>query len=355
MSMLIHQFLAAATGPSKLRSDLRRRTQSVRGFFNALDGVTTVGEEVPPSILGGDIHALMSHRLQQQLLNLAQPDREQEIVRTRRSQLLEAGFNLDPNSKPFSSPAMDTGSSYSPPTSPSRLRREVPQFSAATPSKTAAAAEEFNLMPPAVGKAHLAPPQSTSAPLPIDAVLLKTLQQSITVPQLAQGLNQEVSKRQSVSSERTGMSPRTRSLGQSAESLLIKKLQTYWQLSQQEATLKQSAVDAANEGIDTLTKMPPFLSSTPNLTSSQAWPEITGQRASQILGSLVTGQPLSGTAKTVKQTIRTDLPDKVEIRNIFNVEVKSQTEHGDRSIPDLSEKIADILREQAVQHGIDIT
>jgi len=52
------------------------------------------------------------------------------------------------------------------------------------------------------------------------------------------------------------------------------------------------------------------------------------------------------------QTVRSSASEKVEIQNTFHIEVKSE---GDRTTTELSERIADILREQALQHGIDIT
>ena len=59
--------------------------------------------------------------------------------------------------------------------------------------------------------------------------------------------------------------------------------------------------------------------------------------------------------KQVQQTVHSDLPEKVEIQNVFNINMKAQDNGIGNSTMELSEKIADILREQAIQHGIDIT
>jgi hypothetical protein len=90
-------------------------------------------------------------------------------------------------------------------------------------------------------------------------------------------------------------------------------------------------------------------------SSSVSWPEVVGQRADQTLNSLIAGSDLSGGTKTVHQMVRSPSPERVDIQNVFHVEVKSQTQGEDGTVVDLAEKLAIILHEQALQHGIDVT
>ena len=50
---------------------------------------------------------------------------------------------------------------------------------------------------------------------------------------------------------------------------------------------------------------------------------------------------------------------RLEINNTFNIQVGSAAEGdvgtGDASLEDLSDRVAEILRQQAIRHGIDVT
>jgi hypothetical protein len=79
------------------------------------------------------------------------------------------------------------------------------------------------------------------------------------------------------------------------------------------------------------------------------------RQLSQRMTSMITGQGNPGLSKQTQQKVYSGLPDRVEIQNIFHVDVKSIDGSGAGSLGDLSDKIAQILREEALQHGIDIT
>ena len=80
----------------------------------------------------------------------------------------------------------------------------------------------------------------------------------------------------------------------------------------------------------------------------------TGAQLARTLRPVTDGEGGPIAAKRVQQTVQTSTPDRIEVQNVFNVEVHTQGMAADETLSTLSEKIADILREQAIQHGIDL-
>jgi hypothetical protein len=70
------------------------------------------------------------------------------------------------------------------------------------------------------------------------------------------------------------------------------------------------------------------------------------------LNRFVSGEAASSAATPLEQSEKGEGP--VEVQNIFHIQVHPQAD-GIASLQGLSDQVTEILREQAVQHGIDIT
>lgn len=135
--------------------------------------------------------------------------------------------------------------------------------------------------------------------------------------------------------------------------VLVEKLREYWRLSRPEnSPEKISAYPGSpiTDGGNADASFPALPRYTP---APGSWPEMTGQQAAKNIDSFISGRGTPGSVRSVRQVIQSDLPEKVEIQNVFNIQVKN--EESRENSRDLSEKIADILHEQALQHGIDVT
>ena len=80
MSVSIDRFLAAGTGPARLRTTLRAQTTPLRTLLGVLATVDTLQTPVPPTLLGGNLLAVLSDRLQHALQE-PEPSRPQPPVR----------------------------------------------------------------------------------------------------------------------------------------------------------------------------------------------------------------------------------------------------------------------------------
>jgi hypothetical protein len=137
-----------------------------------------------------------------------------------------------------------------------------------------------------------------------------------------------------------------------AGSALVAKLREYWRLDE-----RAPSQDSASPPPAAATPEEFKEAQTPHAAANAGsprgrWPEATGQQLARKLAATAAAPP--GSFKRVQQTVH-DSPDKVEIQNIFNVEVHADGPAGAGLAGDFSEAIADILREQAIQHGIDLT
>ena len=149
-----------------------------------------------------------------------------------------------------------------------------------------------------------------------------------------------------------GEAPKPQRAGRATDSALVLRLREYWQSgerAQPPDRVSQTPAASATEGAQGARTLPGV---TGAAAPPRRWPEVTGQQLARKLNAAA-GAPNS--FKRVQQTLHTDSPERVEIQNIFNVEVRADGARGAGFPADLSESIADILREQAIQHGIDLT
>ena len=161
-------------------------------------------------------------------------------------------------------------------------------------------------------------------------------------------------------------------------SLFVSELQEYWELSlsKEAITHNPDQANSAKSSEPTAALHRQYAEN--GLAARKRWPEIVGAEVArktraaasdhrhdrshaqvrETMQTDATWSPLrnAGTAShaQVRQTMQADSADRVEIQNVFNIQVKT-SDNGGASIEDLAEKITDVLYEQAVQHGIDVT
>ncbi|HWP47397.1 MAG TPA: hypothetical protein VNM22_09575 [Candidatus Limnocylindrales bacterium] len=325
----ITRFLVKATGPSRLRSELCLKTKPLGTFLKAMDAICVLQTQVPRDVLEGGVLTLMSGRLRQLL---QYPEQSEKVMET--ATLDRWRFASQDNS------SVD-------------LERE---------------------------KLSLSPVLAKKSSDPLD--LWKAPFQSRKSVFPASRLN----PKQTWKEQRDVVFRRRNRQGQPVTSLLVKKLGEYRQLNQgvriPEGDLNQSTrveKDQGGNGIlsPTLWRNALESASRPeilkpseeggrrNQTSfstlsgrtlaSRSWPEMTGQQIAQRLHAFVSGQGGSDSSQRIQKITPINSSEKVEIQNIFNIDVEASEGKEMGSLRDLSEKIVHILREQALQHGIDIT
>jgi hypothetical protein len=138
--------------------------------------------------------------------------------------------------------------------------------------------------------------------------------------------------------------------GSIASPLLLARLDEYWHLLLAEAKQKNTpdALPAtARHAVHESPAAPIGL-----VPSFRRWPEATGQWLTERIAETSDQEQAATSRAGLSQIV--DKTRNVEISNIFNIDVKMQND-GHMPSDNLSEKIAAILREQAMQHGIDIT
>ncbi len=351
--MSISQFLTTATGPSKFYSDLKLRTKSVRTLLNTFETVSTVSSEVPVSVLGKELYALMSDRLQQQLLSLEESDEIVETVPDNRVRLTtDSDINFGSPSKDLASLPWEKESKRQFTSQEPDLQRRKQVFPLPSPhqvvKESTSPTVQHNSI---VRKSEAVPPIQFPNKIMVEPDLWAGLGegkviQSEKKTEIAIGTDDRSSF-----ADPGNHLPKVNNRKSGIESLLVKKLDDYWQLSQQERAEQPRSSNLINEDKEHPSKASPSLSSPLQSLSPPSWSDMIGQEVAQKVRSIASGQSASSSA----QTMPTNLPEKVEIQNVFNIEVNPPLDREAGSMTKLSEKIADILHEQAVQQGIDIT
>lgn len=327
MTTEIDRFLATATGPARLRSDLRRTTKAVRTFPRALDALEGVRTEIPESLLGGELLGLLGASLQQLLWDWVQPVARRGAVR---------GSGPEFSGKP------GTGGDG----------RRV-EF----PALPEAAAEQGRRM--GAGASGL-PRADVSFPTPDRGDVARSTDLASPLRPARPGARSASGSEDSAHPAHALPGTQAEAAGEqgwrrgSVPSMLARKLDEYWRADRRAAPSGRETWPSP--GRDEPAKRPAVLQPTPwfNRPAPPPWPERVARHASGKVAHLLTQSGSNGPAQRVQQTLKADLPEKVEIQNVFNLEVGTGG-FGQGSTSDLAEAIADILHEQALQHGIDVT
>lgn len=321
MSATVASFLRKGTGPQVLRSALRRETRAVGVLLQALGTLKSLRAEVPGEVLGADLLGVLSKRMRALLRDEEQSPATADVIPVRGSGGASRSDTVRQSKFLF-------------PVKAEPERGRARQFAAVTSrprghgSIPAPPASHDVVSPPTPFTPRREAPRSEPLPVPV-------------IPPL---------NRKSPSSVGAGVMERGRGRG-TARSLLTRKLQEYSELSRPQHTSGRASSQTLGTEEKSGTAVAPQLPWHPAAQAARPWPELTAQQVARKVRAL----GANASPGRARQTVNSGLPEKVEIQNVFNIEVQAGGSGSAASADDLSEKIADILREQALQHGIDIT
>lgn len=326
MSTSIVQFLIKATGPKNMCTQLRLKTRSLRMLLRDIDSVNSIQTEIPQDVFGGDIFTLMSGRLKE-LLQYQEQTKEADSVVSKGNPRFFTTNDIPSASKTaFMNTILKKKKESSFPQLKDSSQKDKKAFQKSVPFEN-------------VPKLNLIDFLKFAKALQIREV--RTLSQYRNAPSIIEKdiiINKE-GKRDS----------------KAVTSIFISKLRDYWQLSLKDQNSKKDKGRLIDEDIEREKDTIPFALPPAGTLSQRSWPERIGKQAAQKIHSLSFGEKMKGHSRHIQQTSQSHLPEKLDIHNIFNIDVKAEGDRGMDFTRDLSEKIADILRHQALQHGIDIT
>jgi hypothetical protein len=308
----LNNLLGTLTGPRRLRSALRQKTVALSSLLVALDSPAELRGRIPAAVFGGDVFGVMSSQLRAALI--VPPPPPVSPARGERRRL--NGSSANPAFKDFQN-------SFP-------LLSEMPDSSVQWADSNHDAAPITTLAKPE----RLTDQRLVRQFLP--------LEKEISRNGIDASLPGEASEMPRQSPVQPAISPTTKSLPLTPA--LVSCLNRYWQ--------------AVREGRDTgdlhsqpLTEPPANTVSFPVADSEQrtaprAWPTSVGRDVSQKLRSVTDlNAPLKSRLSSA--------PDR-QIQNVFNIEV-NHANHQSSNFDDLGDRLAQILHEQALQHGIDVT
>jgi hypothetical protein len=305
----LNNLLGALTGPRRLRSVLRQKTVAISSLLVALDGPAELRATIPAAVFGGDIFGVMSTQLRDALIVppppvsvSSRPHRRQSVA------LLENSF----------------------------------------------AKHSENSSPPAT---RLKQSALTSEPLAVaQARSFQNAEGSSSEPQASGAFSITENLRRAQAPEHaleTSVVTRLQSIEPGAASTarlapaapaLVNSLNRYWQAVRE-------ARDTRHSHSQVLAETPANTVSFPVADSEQsaaprAWPTAVERDVPQKLRSFAdVNVPLKSRLASA--------PDH-QTQNVFNTEV-NHADHQSSNYDDLGDRLAQILHEQALQHGIDVT
>lgn len=311
----VNAVVRTLTGPRRLRSALRRKTVAISALLEALDGPGELRVTIPAAVFGGDIFGVMSTQLRDSLIvpppsntSAPIPDRKHTLP------LLENSFaKHSKNSSPLASRSAQS---------------TLPSESLATAqTRSFLNSERSSSEPQATGAFSISENQARAR------VLAPTLETSV------------VTRLQTIE---TATSPTARLASTArpapAASALESSVNRYWQAIRE-------GRDAGRSHSQPLAESPANSASFPVADAEQhraqrEWPTSTGVDASPKLRSFT---DVSQPSKS-----RFTLAPERQPQNDFNIEVNHPNHHSS-NFDDLGDRLAQILHEQALQHGIDVT
>ena len=344
--------LAKMDGPPQLRSSLRRSTRPIASVLSSVDGVEAVKARMPAAIIGGAVLTLLSSRLRRLLeerdqsgavvsqasyKNRASASLAEGSAAGRGHQPLTAGHaigrrKLDNNPRPSDSRGRSwehVGGDHNAAILSQPLLRAAHGESETVfdlPRGMGTTGEAVHAFPSLLNEAGSLSDFSAGVP----------------------GRNKRLSF--------SGVSQRAarKSETQRHASLFVSELKEYWELSLSKEAITHNS-DQAHSARSSEPAAALHRQHSENGPAAQRrWPELIGGDVARKARAAASDHRHDQSNAQVRQTMRTDSADKVEIQNVFNIEVKADG-NGTASIEDLAEKITDILHEQALQHGIDVT
>jgi hypothetical protein len=318
----IQRFLANGTGPLEFRSALRRKTSGIREFERPIEMIKTLQARIPLNVSGGEIVELMSRRLRQ-LLHTETPEKSLSLRKDRSNPVLSRIGNDNSKGKDF-------------PNQPAFVKEAAARYFSGGPTSgnrtDLSWITDSNDESTKTGAWPSLPPESRVK------ALTKTITSEILPERFPLGEPDSLPAR-------SGSAPLE-------SSVFVRKLQQYAQSVRVERDAPEP--DSRNRPVPGLIeKKPPVLpASSREERSAGSWYEMPGQEVAERLRAFTMGNgnlPLSTTRE-----FSSGSSEPVRVQNVFHIEVQGQGT-GDPSFGDLPTRVADILREQAVQHGIDLT
>jgi hypothetical protein len=315
----LNSFVRKMSGPRCLRSALRQQTAAIHGLMSALYGPTELQVTIPVSVFGGDIFGVMSDHLRD-ALTVPPPAPNIASKRDRRRSLL---------------PPPNETSLYSKNPSPLADRHARPTHPSEPVGSTSATSFPLDQTTTSPNARTSSWESQTSGAFSIAENLLP--QQEVDAPLLPRIPLREIP----TFATAKGTQP--------ASNALVNSLQRYWQTMRETRETPRAIESVPTEARGKARDI--AVSEIHEPAASPTWPSFIAREASQRL-PVPSGQPALWTTGTSFRTTRLDSP--TEAQPDFNFSANAANHHAPL-YDDLSERLAEILHEQALQHGIDVT
>ncbi len=312
----LNTVLGTLTGPGRLRSALRQKTVAINSLLVALDGPAELRVRIPASVFGGDIFGVMSSQLREALI--VPPGPAPVISQPRRKHSLPS--TPDPLAKYSEnfSPLVDWLKQSTFPGGPI-----VPISERTLPLNQNTTVHNKGVSFPG--------PQASRLQGTATGFLRYRAGETPAVPGKSM-----TELRVSSSAKQLGLAP-----------AFISSLKRYWESARE----RHDTGSAPTQGPLTATSASTvdFSVSEPEQRAAPpAWPNFVGRDVAEKLRSLTNAtNPLQKPARLSSQLDR-------QIQNVFNIEVNHANQYAP-AYDNLGDRIAEILHDQALQHGIDIT
>ena len=312
----LNTVLGAFTGPRRLRSALRRKTVAINSLLVALDGPAELRVRIPAAVFGGDIFGVMSSQLRDALVI---PPRPAAVVSVphRRYALASASNPVARHSQNFI-PLADW-------LKQSTLPGELVDTHSGkvlwpTQNKTA---QNPGVSFPGAQAARLR------------GIECSPLRFSAGEPPALPGSRSTTEFTASFATKQLSPMP-----------ALVSSLNRYWQTVCEGRNAKSSLPQPVTESPANTGSFP--VTDSEPLTAPRAWPTSVGR---DVAGKL---HSFTNTTNPFPKPARLSSTPEHQIQNVFNIEVNHANQHS-ANFDDLGDRIAQILHEQALQHGIDVT
>jgi len=313
----LNSVVRSLTGPRCLRSALCEKIAPIQRLLKALDGPTELQVRIPASVFGGDIFGVMSQHLREALV--CPPPSAPSIVKPRRRQ------SLPPIENPF---APHPSNPFPPLVNGSRQSTLTSEPIETTRSTVLALDRNSTLQ----SSAPLPPEPQASREHSVNRNLLSLL---------------AAEKPAAWASGNTDLTELTKEKRIPSAPALIQSLTRYWEsICQRREPTHLHPQPLLPDSFANRAAFP--LSDTNQRTASRIESTSVGQEVSEKLRAFKTGFKLPLKSACLDPT--QDRP----VQNVFNIEVNNGN-HSGANYDDLGERIAQVLHEQALQHGIDVT
>ena len=312
--------LARATGPGRFRVRLRRQTRPVRVYRESSAPLARARAAIPRSVLGGDLLDLLSSQLRAALV----PGEDASIGAathnaTRRPYLVTSApgpgqSNPAPISRSVHDGSIDWLGSNSGPVGHQAGVVGRSSLSVGT-------AEASWLSASQTGERRAARDRVESGAL------------------ATAGLPPVAKQQPPGSGPRAGVS----------QTALLRVLSEFWH---SETDVARPEVAVTTPQVARPDARQKYSGESGGMPGTPSWPDVAGQDLAERIRAFARGNT-GGSLGQTESVPPPGSPERVEIKNYFQLALGGDQGRG--SPRELADRLADILREQALQHGIDIT